>query len=186
MKITVPRYIKFILMYCGFNDCHAIAAIEHTDLQRFVSEVRQGNVTNFCHELGVNDVLFGSREPEKNFAFILGHQRLLMAVVNFVRQNLSDCDAFSFSTDKEVQIRPFENSTTKISHGPLKETKFLNYDDSKSDTNSHEELDSVHAVHKNIIKHHYTLLTMVVASLSAHTLKLYQEVRLAYDSMSIR
>lgn len=192
MKITVPRYIKLILMYCGFNDCHAIAAIEQSDLNRFINEVRQGNVTNFYLKLGVNDALGGSREREENFVFVLGHERLLMAVVNFVKQNLSDYDDDTFSTNKEAdtpktQKLSLENFNPKITNEQLKELKLSkdvrtntllseHYDVSESDMNSHRKIVSVHAVHESVIKHQYTLLTMVVTSLSAHTPKMYQEV----------
>lgn len=191
MKITVPRYIKLILMYCGFDDCHAIAAIEKAHLNRFINEVRLGNVTNLYEELRVNDALDGSRESEENFVFILGHERLLMAVVNFVKQNLSDISIY--------QKRSFENSTPKITNEPSKEIKLskdlctskllehvdqLPYDVSRNDVNFHSKIESIHAVHEIIIKHQYTLLTMVVTSLKAQTSKMYQEVsaRLARDS----
>lgn len=176
MKITVPKYMKFILMYCGYNNCHTISAIKQTDLNYFVTEVRQGNVTNFYSGLGINDAMEGSRESAENFEFIRGHEKLLMVIVNFVKQHLCDYGANIFLIDSpKIDNEPWievKLSKDVLTFAPLKQDE--RHDDiSKSDVETHH---NVCRVHEDIIKHQHTLLKMAVTSLSAHTPKMYENV----------
>lgn len=62
MKILIPKYIKCTLTYCGYNNYHTITAIGQKDLDYFVNEVRQGAVTNFFRDMGINNAFEGSVE----------------------------------------------------------------------------------------------------------------------------
>lgn len=196
MKILIPKYIKCILTYCGYNDCHTIATIEETDLGYFINEVRQGKVTNFFRKLGINNALEGSTKSAENFEFSRGHQKLLMIVVGLVKQNLNDYGADIFTAELTKMNKNTRKNKTKDStkdylprttngrtNKPMKETKLtmptiITLDRAEVSQNDLflKPYQKICVLHEDIIKHQTTLLTKAVSSLSIHTPKMYQEV----------
>lgn len=164
--------MKHILMCCGYDSCHKISKITQTDLSDMVTEVRQGNVTNFYSEIGISDAMEGSREPAESFKFILGHERLLMVIVSFVKQRLCDNGATILIKDAHTignqHLSDVEFSKDVHTISPLNQKVV-----SHSDTESHH---NIFKVHEDIIKHQHTLLMMALISLSVHTPKMYEEV----------
>lgn len=87
LKVPIPAYIKNVLKFCGYDNCHSIATIEEQDFEYVEAEVRNGGITKFFEgEIAANDVLDGSTKTEENFEIIRGHRKLLMAVVKFVKE----------------------------------------------------------------------------------------------------
>lgn len=73
LKSTIPSYIKYVLKYCGYENCHTIATIEDNDLEYFVGEVRKRGITNFFSgKFGIINALQGSNKSEENFEFSRG------------------------------------------------------------------------------------------------------------------
>ncbi|KAJ6642635.1 hypothetical protein Bhyg_07588, partial [Pseudolycoriella hygida] len=175
MKITIPKYIKFILMYCGYNNCHTISTIDQADLNYIVAEVRQGNVTNFYDGLGISDAMEGSIESARNFEFIRGHERLLMAIVNFVKQQLCDHGADIFLVDTP---KSYNEDLIQVKLSKDRRTVTILEHDERHDVISNSDVEASHnvcRVHEDIIKHQHTLLTMAVKSLSMHTPQMYED-----------
>lgn len=168
--------MKLILMYCGYNNCHTISAITPTDLKYVVTQVRQGNVTNFYSAHGISDAMEGSKESAENFKFILGHERFLMAIVNFVKQHLCDYGASIFDASEDTPKIDNEHLVK------LKRSKDVDniplMQDKRHDVicNSLEIPHSIRRVHADIIEHQHTLLKMAVISLSVYTPQMYEEV----------
>lgn len=119
MKVAIPSYMKYILEYCGYDNCHTIATIEENDLEYFKNEVKEGKVTNFFEaKIGPKNVLEGSSKSVDDFEFSRGHQKLLMAVVKLVKENLNEngVDSFSQELPSESIIptkRKIENKVDK-------------------------------------------------------------------------
>lgn len=189
-------------MYCGYNNCHTIAAIKPTDLKYFVNEVRRGNVTSFFRKLGIKDAMEGSAESAEDFEFIRGHEKLLMAVVNFVKEQLNSYGADVFLTDtsklkSKVRKHKPTNSTSKTNKEPINGMKLSNDEPTTVSTTAKLEYNAVYKykdqkyhqkiwfVHEDIIRHQTTLLTKIVSSLCIHTPKLYQEVSTVLSILSI-
>lgn len=104
LKISIPSYIKNVLTYCGFDNVHTISTIEESDLEYIATKVRKGGVIHyFSNELGIENALLGSNKSERNFEFSRGHRKLLLVIVELVKQNLNEngVDGFSVKLSKE-------------------------------------------------------------------------------------
>ncbi len=88
MKVNIPPYIKNILKYCGYENCHTIATIEENDLEYFTAEIR--HCADKIKKLGMQAEFFleGSTKGFDDFELVRGHQKLLMAVAKLVRDEL--------------------------------------------------------------------------------------------------
>lgn len=48
MKVEIPPFIKYVLKFCGYDNCHSISVIdEKNDFEYFESEVRNGGIIEF-------------------------------------------------------------------------------------------------------------------------------------------
>lgn len=62
LNISIPPYIKCVLKYCGYENCHTIATIEENDLKYITAEVRKVNF--FSNEIDKENVLQSSNKSE--------------------------------------------------------------------------------------------------------------------------
>lgn len=179
MCISIPSYIKYILEYCGYNNFHAIATIEESDLEYFKNEVREGKVTNFFEgKIGTRDTLEGSSKSVENFEFSRGHQKLLMAIVKLVKENLDEKGVESFSQELLIPTkRKTENKTQKTIHS--KKQKFEANEDTKLDR-SIEPSSFGSSTHENsdiqLKNHRSTLIKKMVLSLINHAPETFASV----------
>lgn len=174
-ETLIPAYIKNVLKYCGYEDCHTIATIEENDLEYFTTEVRKGGITNFFTG---SEALQGSNKSEENFEFCRGHQKLLMAIVKFVKENLNEngVDAFLVKLPKPKESLNVVAKTTNKSRIEIKDAAISTRKDSEL-TLAFTRKDSKEFVHENLIYLQATLLKQTIRSLFTHSSKMYYEVR---------
>lgn len=95
LQTPVPPYIKYILMFCGYNNGISISTIEDVDVQHFVDVVKNGSVTDY---FGEKNILQGSMRSIDNFEFSRGHVKFLMYIVSFLREYIEE-NGHSFSME---------------------------------------------------------------------------------------
>lgn len=118
-----------MLKYCGYESGISIATIDNTDIQYFVSQVRNGNVSNhFKPFIGEKDVLEGSNKTEENFEFSLGHIKQLMYIVSFLKKHIEDNGRDSFSMERASEsksgIKKRKHETPYASQKRQKQSSF--------------------------------------------------------------
>lgn len=171
LNAPVPIYFKYILKYCGFSNGISIASIEDDDIQHFISEVKNGNVTKYFKQIiGEVDILDGSMRRVENFEFSRGHLKFLMSIVKFLRKYIED-NGPEFTTN--VASRKTETSKK----GPKTRTQKLtkNYFSAVNTDNLRSNQGYMHL--KNLMgMQKRILISKMLFSLKSHTPKLYEEV----------
>lgn len=166
--------MKNVLTYCGFDNVHTISEINENDLEYCTTVVRKGGIINyFSNEVGSENALQGSHKSEANFEFSRGHQKLIMAIVKLVKQNLNEngVDAFLVKLPKSMKNR---NASTKVITESRKETKDMTVSTLKEKQST--QIDSTCSFHDNLINLQAKLLKQIIQSLFIHTSDMYEEV----------
>lgn len=159
LKITIPTYIKNVLLYCGYDNIHTISTIGENDLENIVAQVRKGGIVDYFSNKTWNALynpLQGSNKSEENFEFRLGHRTLLMLIVNILKQNL-------------VNMSPVEEGVevpTLIKHDESAANFSLN----------HNQCIPTPSFHEDIINFQATLLKKTIQSLFTHSKEMYDKV----------
>lgn len=84
----MPPYIKNVLQYCGYENCHTIATIQEDDLDYIESEVRKGGITTFFEGKSIEKILEGCTKLIDDFEISRGHKKLVIAAVKVVQEKL--------------------------------------------------------------------------------------------------
>lgn len=175
LKMSIPMYIKSVLKYCGYENCHTIATIEEKDFEYFTTEVRKGGIVSFfSNEIGTENALQGTNTCEENFEFSRGHQKLLLRIVKLVKENLNEngVDAFSVKISKPKKMKNLNIATT-VDESPYEvKDKFTSTMESE-----HTGKGSIDSFHEDVITLQATLLKQTIRSLFIYTSDMYEEVR---------
>lgn len=160
MKLKIPPYIKYILKFCGYDNCHTISTIKENDIEYFENRVRK--LPNFFD--GAKDVPDFSTKSTANFEIVRGHQQLIMAVKKLVKENLEQngVDSFNMPNKRKRVIR---NTTvpTKFSKVATNES-FETCRSENSETFDH------------LKEHKSTILRKMILSLITHTPEMFARV----------
>lgn len=166
----MPAYIKYVLKACGYENGISISTIENEDIQYFVEEVKNRNVSNYFKSiLRETDILEGSKKTVENFVFSHGHIKLLMYIVRFIKNFIEENGPNSLSI--EVVSKP--NSGVKrpaigVAFAPRKRIK-----------SSPSNEDPGTLLSEIIKKQEEVLLIETFMSLITHLPETYVKVRLS-------
>ncbi|XP_037035586.1 uncharacterized protein LOC119073849 [Bradysia coprophila] len=166
LKTPVPPYFKYILKSCGYDNGLSIATIDDDDIQHFVNEVKNGNVSKYFEASGETDVLEGSTKNTDDFEFSRGHLKFLKAIVVFVKKYAEDNGPDSFTVANKK--KPTKTQKAQVANGRQKKMKYVH---SNSDMRSAQEIPS--EMEKDIEKHRQILCKKLVTTLKSLTKKLY-------------
>lgn len=168
----VPPYIKYILSYCGYNNGTSIATIDDDDIQHFVSEVRNGNVTSYYKGIfKEKNVLEGSTTSTEEFEFRRGHLKHLICIVKFLKKHAEENGPNSFTITKQKKKSKTKKPDRKVSSAPRKRIQYSQID---------ESLPVASGVESDIEKQKNILIPKMLYSLKTHTPKMYAEVSTYY------
>lgn len=184
IKIEIPPFIKFVLKFCGYENFYTISAIEENDFEYFENQVRKGGIIEFYQgEVAAEDVLKGSTKDVNNFEILRGHRKLLLAVINVVKERLEENGPENFFAPS-----PIRKKKTKVSAGtktvkkqenevPRKKQKF-----SSSELLGKSEQDYQNGPNAvtDIEHHKNVLLLKALTCLKVHNAGAYEEVKLNF------
>lgn len=177
MNVVVPAYIKNILKYCGYNDCHSIATIGDADVEHFTDQVRKGKVNNFYHgKINAEAIMEGCTSSVENFEFSRGHLQLLKVIVKMMKDtvDIHGVDGFLL---KLPQAAPYvqnkENISKPVSCVYRKRFKFSSVTPTSAQDNI--EMSSDESI-SPIQKARSTIIKKAVLSLITHTPQLFANV----------
>lgn len=163
-KTPVPNYIKYILQYCGYNNGISIASMQgDDDIQYFVDQVKNGNVSNFFEPI---NVLESSSKTRENFEFSRGHLKFLMAIVDFLRK-YGEENGWTFFSN----CQPNRGTKRRIQQTTTTSNKRKKVESNVSVNQNIEEL-----VNEDCRKQKGMLLSRTIMSLLTHAPKIYVEV----------
>lgn len=185
MKIRIPPFIKYVLRFCGYENCHTISTIEETDIEYFESEVRNGGIIEFYkNEVSPEDIFKGSTKAVNDFEINRGHRKLMMAAVKVVKNRLEENGVENFlaaSPKRKMKIKVSTKATEKnVAPAPVrrKKQKFSpsellgeSLDEFEEQSNEVDHETDPH------IKHHKRVLYMkALMCLKNHDRDIYEEV----------
>ncbi len=156
---------------CGFNNGITISSIDDEDLQHFVNEVKNGNVSEYFSKLIGNtaDVLQGSMKTKDDFEFSRGHLKFLKAIVEFLKKYGEENGWDSFSI-QSVAKRPNDQNA------PVANKKQKRVPSNPS--NIHVDTLLI----KNLAKQKGILWSQTITSLLTNAYQIYIKVRIIHFS----
>lgn len=178
MKTPVPKYFKYVLKYCGYDNAISIASIVEDDIEHFVSEVRNGNVAKYFKSINAEteaetDILEGSMRTIKTFEFSRGHIKFLMSIAMFLKTYIEKNGPHSctmevdVNTKKRMKNKKLENKATFVP----KKKKI------STATNAEQVVDTLKNMEIPMVaKHQSILIKKMLTSLQQKTPRLYAEV----------
>lgn len=73
MRVEILPFMKYVLKFCGYDDCYSISTIEEKDFAYFESEVRKGGIIEFYDgKISEKDLMTGSPRSIENFENVAG------------------------------------------------------------------------------------------------------------------
>lgn len=182
----MPPYIKNVLRFCGYDNCHSIAEITDDDFEYFHDQVRKGNIKKFFEELpdeGVTDIMRGSTcsiETVEHFEISRGHQKFIKTIAKLVKEYLekSGVDIFSASpkSKKKSNLKNGFGGPTKKQKrsGPLPNS---GDGDASGESSSRHHARSVEPSNESLLEDHKKLLVAKAVSILMNvTPELYKKV----------
>lgn len=184
MKVQIPPFIKYVLKFCGYENCHTISTIEEDDFEYFEFKVREGGIIEFYQDkISEKDMFEGSTKTLKDFEIVRGHRKLLMAIVKVVKEKLdkNGVDGLFVVTPKRKKKNKIAEKSTAENIVPVRRKKqkfspseLLNDDDEKLTEIKEERNDQCDPS----IEHHKRVLFLKALScLKNHSPEMYEIVR---------
>lgn len=128
MCVTFPPFVKYVLKFCGYENCHTISTIIEADFKEIELDVQKGGITEFYKgEILEADVLKGSGRGIKDFEIKRGHRQLLLAAVKLVKDRLEENGVEEFSAaspkrkNKRKTARAVESTASARVQGNIEE-----------------------------------------------------------------
>lgn len=178
LNTGVPVYIKNILKYCGYDNCHALATIDDADLEYFADEVRNGGVNNFYHgKISAETIMEGCTTSVENFVFSRGHLQLLKAIVKIVKETLEihGADGFLLKLPKDLPKEQEQGNISKSVSVYRKRFKFSTVTSTSTDAVDNALNDETISPAE---KARTIIIGKAILSLVTHTPKLFANVRI--------
>lgn len=160
LKLPIPSYIKSVLKYCGYENCHTISTIEEINFEIIERDVMKGK---FPTGFELSDFPIGSSE---NFRFSRGHRKLILTVSKLVKEKLSECGVDGF-----LMTKPRKRATKSTTSTPAKTLKLSSTECSPQGCIS-EASDSAY----NVREHKSNVLRRMILSLITNTPEMFANV----------
>lgn len=181
MNVVVPTYMKNILKFCGYDNCHSIATIADADVDYCTDEVRKGRVNSFYDgKISAEAVMEGCTctAAVENFVFSRGHVRLLQAIVKIVKNTLEIHGVDSFLL-KLPKVSPKEREHLNLKAAPVYRKRFKFSEVTSISTQDNNEVTeglSSDDANSCMRKARNTLIRKAITTLITHSPNLFANV----------